>query len=137
MTIHQMPNQEVQVLAFVVLLVFCLSSVSYAQEEVEEPQLVAVDSSTDNIMMDTASISLWTSFINLCDIIAPYCGVICFLAPLPTIYQISRDKTVGNLPLLPYSSMLSNSVSRELSLLLLVHLDDMNFTHRFPYSLYG
>ena len=24
-------------------------------------------------------------------------------------------------------------VSRELSLLLLVHLDDMNFTHRFPY----
>ena len=26
------------------------------------------------------------------------------------------------------------SVSRELSLLLLVHLDDTNFTHRFPYS---
>ena len=25
-------------------------------------------------------------------------------------------------------------VSRELSLLLLVHLDDKNFTHRFPYS---
>ena len=25
-------------------------------------------------------------------------------------------------------------VSMELSLLLLVHLDDMNFTHRFPYS---
>ena len=24
-------------------------------------------------------------------------------------------------------------VSRKLSLLLLVHLDDMNFTHRFPY----
>ena len=27
-----------------------------------------------------------------------------------------------------------NGVSRELSLLLLVHLDDINFTHRFPYS---
>ena len=26
-------------------------------------------------------------------------------------------------------------VSRELSLLLLVHPDDMNFTHRFPYSI--
>ena len=53
--------------------------------------------------------SLWTTFVNLCDTIAPYCGVICFLAPLPTINQISRDKTVGNLPLLPYSSMVSNS----------------------------
>ena len=27
-----------------------------------------------------------------------------------------------------------HTVSRELSLLLLVHLDDINFTHRFPYS---
>ena len=49
-----------------------------------------------------------SAFIDLCGIIAPYCGVICFLAPLPTIYQISRDKTVGNYPLLPYSSMVCN-----------------------------
>ena len=51
----------------------------------------------------------WSSFVNLCDTIAPYCGVICFLAPIPTINQIVRDKTVANLPLLPYSSMVSNS----------------------------
>jgi len=49
-----------------------------------------------------------SAFIDLCGIIAPYCGVICFLAPLPTIYQISRDKSVGNYPLLPYSSMVCN-----------------------------
>ena len=36
-------------------------------------------------------------------------GVICFLAPLPTISQVARDKSVGNLPLLPYSSMIANS----------------------------
>ncbi|KAL7533578.1 hypothetical protein ACHAWF_004548 [Thalassiosira exigua] len=57
----------------------------------------------------TAQFSLWSSFVDLCDNIAPYCGVICFLAPLPTINQISRDRTVGNLPLLPYSSMVANS----------------------------
>jgi uncharacterized protein with PQ loop repeat len=53
--------------------------------------------------------SIWTSFLVVCDTLAPYLGVVCFLAPLPTINQISRDKTVGNLPLLPYSSMVANS----------------------------
>mmetsp|Transcript_19158 Transcript_19158/g.34626 ORF Transcript_19158/g.34626 Transcript_19158/m.34626 type:complete len:233 (+) Transcript_19158:138-836(+) len=57
----------------------------------------------------TVSSSSWSAFIDLCETIAPYCGVVCFLAPLPTIKQISRDKTVGKFPLLPYSSMLSNA----------------------------
>lgn len=56
-----------------------------------------------------AESSAWTSFLNLCDSLAPYMGVVCFLAPLPTINQISVDKSVGNLPLLPYSSMVANS----------------------------
>mmetsp|Transcript_7369 Transcript_7369/g.12894 ORF Transcript_7369/g.12894 Transcript_7369/m.12894 type:complete len:233 (-) Transcript_7369:235-933(-) len=56
----------------------------------------------------TVSSSSWSAFIDLCETIAPYCGVVCFLAPLPTIKQISRDKTVGKFPLLPYSSMVSN-----------------------------
>ena len=33
----------------------------------------------------------------------------CSLAPLPTINQIARDKTTGIMPMLPYSSMVSNS----------------------------
>ncbi|KAL9182045.1 hypothetical protein ACHAXT_012388 [Thalassiosira profunda] len=56
----------------------------------------------------TTSSPLFASFVNFCDLIAPYCGVICFLAPFPTIMQVSRNKTVGNLPLLPYSSMVAN-----------------------------
>jgi len=37
--------------------------------------------------------SLWTSFVNLCDTIAPFCGIIVFLAPLQTINQINKDKS--------------------------------------------
>ena len=44
--------------------------------------------------------------------------------PVGTGLSFSREKNWCN-----------NDVSRELSLLLLVHLDDMNFTHRFPYRI--
>ena len=81
--------------AVAIILLVCFSSNIAAQEE----EVIAVG----------GEVSSWASFINLCDTIAPYLGVICFLAPLPTINQVSRDKTVGNLPLLPYSSMVANS----------------------------
>ena len=35
--------------------------------------------------------SITINFIELCNFIAPYVGILCFLAPLPTIYQISRS----------------------------------------------
>ena len=47
----------------------------------------------------------WSAVVEMCARAAPYCGVVIFLAPLPTIRQIAREKTVGSLPLLPYSSM--------------------------------
>ncbi|KAL7539037.1 hypothetical protein ACHAXR_011766 [Thalassiosira sp. AJA248-18] len=81
------------------VVVGCLVLTIYAQ--VEEETTIAVGAAVSS--------SSWSAFINLCHVISPYCGVICFLAPLPTIQQISRDKTVGSLPLLPYSSMVSNS----------------------------
>uniref|UniRef100_A0A7S2KF28 Sugar transporter SWEET1 n=1 Tax=Skeletonema marinoi TaxID=267567 RepID=A0A7S2KF28_9STRA len=49
------------------------------------------------------------SLLTLCGTLAPYCGVLCFLAPMPTILEVARDKSTGALPLLPYSSMISNS----------------------------
>lgn len=49
------------------------------------------------------------SFFALCGTLAPYCGVLCFLAPMPTLLQVTNDKSTGALPLLPYSSMISNS----------------------------
>ena len=94
-SVHQAHTAQI-LLALVVLR--CMSIIS-AEGEVTET--IAVDT-------DAAS-PAWSAFLDLCDTIAPYCGVVCFLAPLPTINQIARDRTVGNLPLLPYSSMVSNS----------------------------
>lgn len=51
----------------------------------------------------------WSEFVTLCGIISPFGSVVLSLAPLPTVLQISRDKTIGKLPLLPYSTMMSNS----------------------------
>ena len=47
-------------------------------------------------------------WVSTCNQLAPCCGVLCSLAPLPTILQISKNKSTGGLPLLPYSSMVAN-----------------------------
>lgn len=47
-------------------------------------------------------------WISKCSQLAPCCSILCSLAPLPTILQVARKKSTGNLPLLPYSSMVAN-----------------------------
>lgn len=47
--------------------------------------------------------------VSLSSQLAPMAAIVVFMAPLPTIQNIRRDKTVGNLPLLPYTSMISSS----------------------------
>ncbi len=47
-------------------------------------------------------------WVSKCSQLAPCCSILCSLAPLPTILQIARKKSTGNLPLLPYSSMVAN-----------------------------
>lgn len=78
-------------LAIIVVVGFLISLISAQEEEITVGS--GVPSST------------WEAFVTLCATIAPYCGVLCFLAPIPTIGQVKRDKTTGALPLLPYSSM--------------------------------
>lgn len=51
-------------------------------------------------------VPLW---VKLCGSLAPIASIVVFLAPMPTIRSILRDKTVGSLPLLPYSSMIASS----------------------------
>lgn len=48
-------------------------------------------------------------FVDLCGVVAPFLGVVCFLSPIPTIRKVEVDKSVGSLPLLPYSSMIANA----------------------------
>mmetsp|Transcript_8282 Transcript_8282/g.17260 ORF Transcript_8282/g.17260 Transcript_8282/m.17260 type:complete len:218 (-) Transcript_8282:314-967(-) len=46
---------------------------------------------------------------SICAELAPWAGIIVFLAPIPTIQKIAQDKNVGNLPLLPYTSMIGST----------------------------
>lgn len=104
MTMSTMPlllHTQYRLVAAVVTLGWFASTI-VANDELETESLTTFDVGAEYA-------SLWWSFVSLCEVIAPYCGVICFLAPLPTMSQISRDKTVGKLPLLPYSSMVANS----------------------------
>ena len=49
------------------------------------------------------------SFVNACGSLAPFAAIVVFMAPIPTIQQVRRERSVGSLPLLPYSSMVSSA----------------------------
>ncbi|CAB9520951.1 Bidirectional sugar transporter SWEET15 [Seminavis robusta] len=53
--------------------------------------------------------AMLTSFINFCGQGAPIASIGCYLAPIPTIRDVTMTGTVGSLPLLPYSAMVSNA----------------------------
>lgn len=49
-------------------------------------------------------------FVDFCSQLAPAAAIAVFLAPLPTVQTVMRDRAVGTLPLLPYSSMVASAV---------------------------
>jgi solute carrier family 50 protein (sugar transporter) len=55
---------------------------------------------------NSPTMSFW---VQLCSQTAPMAAIVVFAAPIPTILKIMRDRSVGDLPLLPYSSMLSSA----------------------------
>lgn len=48
-------------------------------------------------------------FVRMCGILAPVASVLVCMSPIPTIQRIVRDRQVGSLPLLPYSTMVINA----------------------------
>jgi len=48
-------------------------------------------------------------WLSLCAKLAPASSLVLIMAPLPTMQKIAQDNTVGDLPLLPYSSMFVNT----------------------------
>ena len=50
-----------------------------------------------------------TFYVQLCGRLAPVAAISVSMAPLPTILQIRRDRSVGDFPLLPYSSMIASA----------------------------
>jgi solute carrier family 50 (sugar transporter) len=66
---------------------------------------IGSSSSTNAIIIPTTN---W--IVETCSQLAPITSMILFAAPVPTIIQIISSKSVGSLPLLPYSSMIANAI---------------------------
>lgn len=58
-------------------------------------------------MASSSDVPAWVKF---CSNTAPLAAIVVFMAPYPTIRQVQKDRSVGNLPLLPYSSMIANCI---------------------------
>lgn len=80
----------------------CLSTVT--ARTAASKSIVAEKSATAPMMKSDPK------WLEICSQLAPATSVLCSLAPLPTILEASRTKTVGSLPLLPYSSMAANGL---------------------------
>merc|ERR1712176_92815 len=48
---------------------------------------------------------VFSRILNVFGKLAPFVSIILFGASIPTILNVMKEKTVGNLPLLPYSSL--------------------------------
>jgi solute carrier family 50 protein (sugar transporter) len=72
---------------------------------------LAAAARTAMVAAPTAIVSSLSSpmFVDLCASMAPVAAILVFAAPFPTIQKIKRDKAVGTLPLLPYSSMAASA----------------------------
>ena len=60
-------------------------------------------------MIVTAALNPDLSLVSLAGTMAPLASVGLFLAPMPTIRDVMKEKSVGNLPLLPHTTMISNA----------------------------
>jgi uncharacterized protein with PQ loop repeat len=49
-------------------------------------------------------------FVDVCVSLAPMTSILLCAAPLPTIWMIQSERSVGNFPLLPYSCMTASSL---------------------------
>lgn len=60
--------------------------------------------------LPTASASAMVApWVEIAAQVAPFASLVLFLAPLPTMKEIQSSKSVGSLPLLPYTSMAANA----------------------------
>lgn len=56
----------------------------------------------------STSLSAGMSLVEACGLAAPIASIFVSLSPFPTVQKILKDKSVGDLPLLPYSSLVAN-----------------------------
>lgn len=58
-------------------------------------------------MILTPALHVDPAFVALSGKMAPVASIGLFLAPVPTIRQVTMRKTVGDLPLLPHTTMIN------------------------------
>jgi len=56
-----------------------------------------------------AAVKVTPAWVIACGQAAPIVSSCVFMSPLPTVQNIMQEKSVGDLPLLPYSSMCVNA----------------------------
>jgi len=60
-------------------------------------------------MIPTAAVNTYPAWVSLCAKMAPMASIALYLAPYPTMRGVMKDQSVGNLPLLPHTTMTSNA----------------------------
>jgi len=70
--------------------------------------MIFTSATTPNIVPNSSGSSSSGLFVDLCAQLAPMASILLSLAPLPTIQNIRKNKSVGSLPLLPYTCMMAN-----------------------------
>lgn len=73
------------------------------------PDASMMTSFSTAMSVDAATSSILLPFAKACGTLAPVAAVSVFLAPIPTLRRVTKDRSVSNLPLLPYSSMIAST----------------------------
>jgi len=61
-----------------------------------------------SLLKETMQMTSIPAWVSLSGKMAPFAAFVVFIAPYPTIRNINKERSAGNLPLLPYSSMVVN-----------------------------
>lgn len=55
------------------------------------------------------AVSACPAWVSVCGKLAPLASISLYLAPLSSTRKVIKDKSIGNLPLLPHTTMLGNA----------------------------
>eukprot|EP00548_Thalassiothrix_antarctica_P013466 CAMPEP_0194177194 /NCGR_PEP_ID=MMETSP0154-20130528/11006_1 /TAXON_ID=1049557 /ORGANISM="Thalassiothrix antarctica, Strain L6-D1" /LENGTH=256 /DNA_ID=CAMNT_0038891695 /DNA_START=1 /DNA_END=771 /DNA_ORIENTATION=- len=72
----------------------------------QQQELLRFNTIIDWILAQNPTMEFW---ISLCGQLAPLSAVVVFLSPMLTMLQIRKDQSVGDLPLLPYTSIICSA----------------------------
>ena len=60
-------------------------------------------------MIPTAAVQTYPMWVSACGKLAPMASIALYMAPLPTMRGVMKEKSVGAMPLLPHTTMITNA----------------------------